>query len=123
LLADLGALKIKYPTSVVVARRAFVAQERTVAKRFLMALVDGLHLYRQNKNLAIQVLQKYTKIATTDILSQSYNYQLLCQILPRCRFPKLRPFRRHFPPINRPIGRSKIFTTIQFSRSWNAKVS
>ena len=74
LLADLGALKIKYPTSVVAARRAFVAQERTVAERFLMALVDGLHLYRQNKNLAIQVLQKYTKIANTDILSQSYNY-------------------------------------------------
>jgi len=74
LLADLGALKIKYPTSVVAARRAFVVQERTVAKRFLMALVDGLHLYRQNKNLAIQVLQKYTKIANTDILSQSYNY-------------------------------------------------
>lgn len=74
LLADLGALKIKYPTSVVAARRAFVAQERPVAKRFLMALVDGLHLYRQNKNLAIQVLQKYTKIANADILSQSYNY-------------------------------------------------
>ena len=74
LLADLGALKIKYPTSVVAARRAFVAQERTVANRFLMALVDGLHLYRQNKNLAIQVLQKYTKIANADILSQSYNY-------------------------------------------------
>jgi ABC-type nitrate/sulfonate/bicarbonate transport system substrate-binding protein len=74
LLADLGALKILYPTSVVAARRAFVAQERTVAKRFLMALVDGLHLYRQNKNLAIQVLQKYTKIANADILSQSYNY-------------------------------------------------
>lgn len=74
LLADLGALKIKYPTSVVAARRAFVAQERPVAKWFLMALVDGLHLYRQNKNLAIQVLQKYTKIANADILSQSYNY-------------------------------------------------
>src|SRR5690349_764026 len=74
LLADLGALKIKYPTSVVAARRAFVTQERTVAKRFLMALVDGLHLYRQNKNLAVQVLQKYTKIANPDILSQSYNY-------------------------------------------------
>jgi ABC-type nitrate/sulfonate/bicarbonate transport system substrate-binding protein len=74
LLADLGALKIKYPTSVVAARRALVTQERTVAKRFLMALVDGLHLYRQNKNLAVQVLQKYTKIANPDILSQSYNY-------------------------------------------------
>jgi len=74
LLADLGALKIKYPTSVVAASRAFVARQRDVAKRFLMALVDGLHVYRQNKSLAIQVLQKYTKSANPDILSQTYNY-------------------------------------------------
>jgi ABC-type nitrate/sulfonate/bicarbonate transport system substrate-binding protein len=101
LLADLGALKIKYPTSVVAARRAFVVQERTVAKRFLMALVEGLHLYRQNKNLAIQVLQKYTKIANADILSQSYNY-----------------FVKNTPAL--PLSEA---ATIQFSRSWNAKAS
>ncbi len=74
LLADLGALKIKYPTSVVAASRAFVARQRPVAKRFLMALVDGLHVYHQNKSIAVQVLQKYTKIANPDILSQTYEY-------------------------------------------------
>ena len=74
LLADLGALKIKYPTSVVAASRAFVTRQRDVAKRFLMALVDGLHVYRQNKSLAIEVLRKYTKSANPDILSQTYNY-------------------------------------------------
>jgi NitT/TauT family transport system substrate-binding protein len=74
LLADLGALKLKYPTSVVATSRAFVARQRAVAKRFLMALVDGLHVYRQNKALATQVLQKYTKIANPDILSQTYSY-------------------------------------------------
>ena len=74
LLADLGALKIKYPTSVIAASRAFVSRQRSVAKRFLMALVDGLHVYRQNKSLAIQVLQKYNKFANPDILAQTYDY-------------------------------------------------
>jgi ABC-type nitrate/sulfonate/bicarbonate transport system substrate-binding protein len=74
LLADLGALKIKYPTSVVAARRAYLTQDKAIAKRFLMALVDGLHVHRQNKNFAIQVLQKYTKLASADVLSQSYSY-------------------------------------------------
>ena len=74
LLADLGALKITYPTSVIAARRTSLTQNRPVAKRFLMALVDGLNVHRQNKTLAVQVLQKYTKLANADVLSQSYNY-------------------------------------------------
>src|SRR5262249_57798252 len=53
LLADLGALKIRYPTSVVAARRSYLTQDKAIAKRFLMALVDGLHVHRQNKNFAI----------------------------------------------------------------------
>ena len=45
-----------------------------MAKRYLMALVEGLQLYRQNKNFAVQVLQKYTKQASPEILSQTYDY-------------------------------------------------
>ena len=74
LLADLGALKITYPTSVIAARRTSLTQNRPIAKRFLMALIDGLNVHRQNKNLAIQVLQKYSKLANADVLAQSYNY-------------------------------------------------
>lgn len=74
LLADLGALKIKYPTSVIAARRAALTQNRPIAKRFLMALIDGLQVHRQNKSFAIQILQKYSKLANADVLAQSYNY-------------------------------------------------
>ena len=74
MLADLGNLKIKYPTSVIAARRSYLTQDRPVAKKFLMAMVEGLQLYRQNKTLAIQVLQKYTKQATPEVLSQTYDY-------------------------------------------------
>jgi len=74
MLADLGSLKIKYPTSVIPARRAYLAQNRAVAKKFLMAIVEGLQLYRQNKNFAVQVLQKYTKQATPEVLAQTYDY-------------------------------------------------
>jgi NitT/TauT family transport system substrate-binding protein len=73
-LADLGALGVKYPTSVIAARRAYVAQDRPAAKRFLMALIEGLHLYRQRKDYAMKVLEKYTKQSDAQILSQSYDY-------------------------------------------------
>ena len=74
ILADLGGLKIQYPTSVIAARRFFLTKERPVAKKFLMALVEGLQLYRQNKNFAVKVLEKYTKQASPEILSQTYDY-------------------------------------------------
>ena len=74
IMADLGALGVKYPTSVIAARRATVAQDRATAKRFLMALIEGLHLYKQRKDYAIQVTAKYTKQNDPQILSQTYDY-------------------------------------------------
>lgn len=73
-IADLGALGVRYPTSVIAARRAYVAQDRPAAKKFLMALIEGLHLYRQKKDYAMKVLEKYTKQSDAQILSQSYDY-------------------------------------------------
>jgi ABC-type nitrate/sulfonate/bicarbonate transport system substrate-binding protein len=74
LLTDLGTLNIRYPASVISARKAALTSERPMAKRFLMALVEGLSVYRQNKSLAVQALQKYTKQTNTEILSKSYDY-------------------------------------------------
>ena len=45
-----------------------------MAKRFLLALLEVLQLYRQNKNYAVQVLHKFTKQASAEILSQTYDY-------------------------------------------------
>jgi NitT/TauT family transport system substrate-binding protein len=73
-LADLSALGVRYPTSVVAARRVYVAQERPAAKQFLMALIEGLHIYRQRKDYAMKVLEKYTRQSDPQILSQSYDH-------------------------------------------------
>ena len=73
-IADLGSLGVKYPTSVIAARRTAVAQDRPTAKKFLMALIEGLHLYKQRKDYAVKVLEKYTKQSDPQILSQTYDY-------------------------------------------------
>ena len=73
-LADLSALGVRYPTSVIAARRAYVAQDRPAAKKFLMALIEGLHIYRQTKDYAVRVLEKYTRQSDPQVLSQSYDH-------------------------------------------------
>lgn len=74
LLTDLGALNIRYPASVISARKTALTTERPLAKRFLMALVEGLHVYHRDKPLAVRALQKYTKQNDPEILSKSYDY-------------------------------------------------
>jgi NitT/TauT family transport system substrate-binding protein len=74
LITDLGSLNIRYPASVISARRSALTTERPMAKRFLMALIEGLQVYHQNKNLAVKALQKYTGQTNGDILSKSYDY-------------------------------------------------
>ena len=73
-LADLGDLGIKYPTSVIAATKFYLAQNRAVVRKFLMAFIEGLHLYAQNKDFAEKVMQKYKKISDQEILSRSHDY-------------------------------------------------
>lgn len=119
LLADLGALKITYPTSVIAARRTSLTQNRPVAKRFLMALIDGLNVHRQNKNLAVQILQKYTKLANADVLSQSYNYFVKnSPVLPQSDAATIQAGLLTDKPANRKI---EDFYDNRCSKSWTGK--
>jgi NitT/TauT family transport system substrate-binding protein len=74
ILADLGDLGIEYPTSVNVVSRRYLAQNRSAVKKYLMALVESLHLYKENRQLAVQVSRKYTKLDDQELLSKTYDY-------------------------------------------------
>ena len=74
ILADLGDLGIEYPTSVNVVSRRYLAQNRSDVKKYLMALVESLHLYKENRQLAVQVSRKYTKLDDHELLSKTYDY-------------------------------------------------
>ena len=73
-LADLGDLGVKYPTSTMITTRSYLAQNRAIVKGFLMAYTEGLHLYAQRRALALSVTQKYTKLDDQEILSKSHDY-------------------------------------------------
>lgn len=73
-LADLGDIGVKYPTSTMITTRSYLAQNRAIVKGFLMAYTEGLHLYAQRRALALSVTQKYTKLDDQEILSKSHDY-------------------------------------------------
>ena len=75
-MLDLSDFKVQYPMGLIVTTRAYQLQNRAVVKRFLMAFVEGLHLYVRNKDFTIGVMRKYTRLSNQEILSKSYDYFL-----------------------------------------------
>lgn len=73
-LADLASLGIRYPASVIIAKRSSLTQNRPQIKRFLMAFVEGLNVYKTKRDFAIQVTQKYTKIKNEAQLTKTHDY-------------------------------------------------
>jgi ABC-type nitrate/sulfonate/bicarbonate transport system substrate-binding protein len=74
ILVDFGELNFSFPGSIIIARRSYIAEQRSTVKKFLMAYIEGLHVFKTNKKLAVQVMQKYMKLNDTDLLSKSHDY-------------------------------------------------
>ena len=73
-MADLGDLGIKYPSSVMVARRAYLAQNRPTVTKFVMAFTEGLHVYAQNKDFTLGIMQKYARLKDRDAMARAHDY-------------------------------------------------
>lgn len=73
-MADLGDLGVKYPAAVMVARRSSLAQDRLTVKKFVMAFVEGLHVYARSKDFTLGVMQKYARLKDRDAMAKSHDY-------------------------------------------------
>ncbi len=73
-IADISEMGGKYPTSTMFVMRSYLAQNRATVKRFLMAFIEGLHLYAQKSEFSASVMQKYTKLQDSEVLSKSHDY-------------------------------------------------
>lgn len=73
-MADLGELGVKYPSAVIVTRRSYLAQNRPTVKKYLAAFTEGLHVYAQNKEFTLGVMQKYVRLKDRDAMSRSHDY-------------------------------------------------
>jgi ABC-type nitrate/sulfonate/bicarbonate transport system substrate-binding protein len=73
-LADLADLGLKYPTSVVATRRSYLSKDRALVKKFMMAFVEGLAIYKSDKNFAVGVMQKYTRLNDIGMLEKTHDY-------------------------------------------------
>jgi ABC-type nitrate/sulfonate/bicarbonate transport system substrate-binding protein len=63
---------VEYPSLVLATRKSFLRDSEDVALRFLQAMAEGIHIFKTDKEEALKVMAKYTKVTDRKILENSY---------------------------------------------------
>jgi NitT/TauT family transport system substrate-binding protein len=76
-----------YPTTPISTRVSFIKQRRETVRKFMRALIEGLHVYKTQKEFSKKVYAKYIKIVDPDVLEDSY--QFFARLVPAKPYPPL----------------------------------
>jgi ABC-type nitrate/sulfonate/bicarbonate transport system substrate-binding protein len=72
LLVDASKLNIPYSSLMFVARKPYLAKMRAEMVNFTKAMIEGVHLYKANKEFSLKVLAKYMKIQDREVLEENF---------------------------------------------------
>ena len=67
-----NALGVEYPSLVIATRKSYLRDSQDVALRYLQALAEGIHIFKTDKEEAIKVMSKSTKVTDRKILENTY---------------------------------------------------
>ena len=69
---DLSKLPIYYPVNGVITSKKFLSSSRDQAKGFVRAWVEGIKVFKTDKDFSVKVLAKYLKVNDREILEKSH---------------------------------------------------
>jgi NitT/TauT family transport system substrate-binding protein len=76
-----------YPTTPVASRISYIRDKRDTVRKFTRALLEGIHLYKTNKDFSKKVIAKYVKTNDNDALEDSYQY--FSRLVPQKPYPSI----------------------------------
>jgi NitT/TauT family transport system substrate-binding protein len=63
---------IEYPSLVLTTRKSVVKDWGDKAQRFFNSIAEGIHIFRSDKERALRIMGKYTKVKDRTILENTY---------------------------------------------------
>jgi NitT/TauT family transport system substrate-binding protein len=72
LLVDASKLGVPYSSLFFVSRRPYVVKHRADLVNFTKAMVEGVHVYKSNKEFSMKVLAKYMKLQDREVLEENF---------------------------------------------------
>ena len=73
-IADIASLGLEFPFVTLTAKKTYLRDHPDVVQRFIRAYTEAIALYKNNRELAMKVTQKYTGIKDPAILSSTVNF-------------------------------------------------
>jgi NitT/TauT family transport system substrate-binding protein len=73
-LADMGEMRANFSQSTLYARRSYLRENRDVAKRFLKAYAEAVHVIKTNREHTVRVFAKRMRLDDAEILRSTYEY-------------------------------------------------
>ena len=72
LLIDASKLGIPYSSLFFVSRRPYLAKSRADLVNFTKAMIEGVAVYKSNKEFSMKVLAKYMKLQDREVLEENF---------------------------------------------------
>jgi ABC-type nitrate/sulfonate/bicarbonate transport system substrate-binding protein len=85
-LADLSQLGVAYSMHGFGSRKSFIQANRDVAIRFMKAYLEGIYVFKTNKDLALNVLKKFTRLDDLSLVQESYD-EMSQRLIRRVPYP------------------------------------
>ena len=76
-----------YPTTPVASRVSYIRDKRDTVRKFTRALLEGIYVYKTDKEFSKKVIGKYVKTDDNDALEDSY--QFFSRLVPQKPYPSL----------------------------------
>ena len=76
-----------YPTTPVASRVSYIRERRDTLRKFTRALLEGIYVYKTDKNFSKKVISRYVKTNDNDALEDSYQY--FSRLVPQKPYPSL----------------------------------
>ncbi|MGZ8463905.1 MAG: ABC transporter substrate-binding protein [Candidatus Binatia bacterium] len=85
-VADLSQLGVPYTMHGFGVRKSFIRANRDVVVRFMKAYLEGIYVFKTNKDLALNVLKKYTRLDDLSLVQVSYD-EMSQRLIRRVPYP------------------------------------
>jgi ABC-type nitrate/sulfonate/bicarbonate transport system substrate-binding protein len=72
LLIDASKLGIPYSSLFFVSRRPYLVKNHADLVNFTKAMIEGVHVYKSNKEFSMKVLAKYMKVQDREVLEENF---------------------------------------------------
>ena len=72
LLFDLSRLEVQYTMHGFGTKKSYIRDNRDAVIRFMKAYLEGIYVFKTNKELALNVLKKYTRVDDISLMQTAY---------------------------------------------------